>query len=88
VHALPEGTRWVLGGGNKKRGIAVVREAATMDGSMYERAEAEFALWDLHVREKDFVRATELAEKLARTFPDNKEVAQFLTKRAAMRATK
>ena len=85
---MPWGTRWVLGGGNKKRGIAVVRDAATMDGSMYERAEAEFALWDLHVREKDFVRATELAEKLARTFPDNKEVAQFLTKRAAARATK
>ena len=85
---MPWGTRWVLGGGNKKRGIAVVREATTMDGSMYERAEAEFALWDLHVREKDFVRATELAEKLARNFPDNKEVAQFLAKRAASRATR
>jgi tetratricopeptide (TPR) repeat protein len=85
---MPWGTRWVLGGGNKKRGIAVVREATTMDGSIYELAEAEFALWDLHVREKDFVRATELAEKLARTFPDNKEVAQFLTKRAAARPTK
>ena len=85
---MPWGTRWVLGGGNKKRGIAIVRDAAAMDGSLYERAEAEFALWDLHVREKDFVRATELAEKLARTFPDNKEVAQFLTKRAAARATK
>jgi hypothetical protein len=85
---MPWGTRWVLGGGNKKRGISVVREATTMDGSMYERAEAEFALWDLHVREKDFVRATELAEKLARNFPDNKEVAQFLTKRAAGRATR
>ena len=85
---MPWGTRWVLGGGNKKRGIAIVREATMMDGSPYERAEAEFALWDLHVREKDFVRATELAEKLARNFPDNKEVAQFLTKRAAVRATK
>ena len=85
---MPWGTRWVLGGGNKKRGIAVVREATTMDASMYERAEAEFALWDLHVREKDFVRATELAEKLARNFPDNKEVAQFLAKRAASRATR
>ncbi len=85
---MPWGTRWVLGGGNKKRGIAVVREATTLDGSLSERAEAEFALWDLHVREKDFVRATELAEKLARDFPDNKEVAQFLTKRAAARATK
>ena len=83
---MPWGTRWLLGGGNKKRGIARVREAATMDAGMYERAEAEFALWDLHVREKDFERATELAEKLARTFPDNKEVAEFLAKRAAARA--
>jgi tetratricopeptide (TPR) repeat protein len=85
---MPWGTRWVLGGGNKKRGIATVRDATTMDGTIYERAEAEFALWDLHVREKDFERATELAEKLARTFPDNKEVAQFLAKRAAARATR
>jgi hypothetical protein len=85
---MPWGTRWVLGGGNKKRGIAVVRDAAAMDGTLYEQAEAEFALWDLYVREKDFVRATELAEKLARSFPDNKEVAQFLAKRAAARPTK
>ena len=28
---MPWGTRWLLGGGNKKRGIAVVREAATME---------------------------------------------------------
>ena len=30
---MPWGTRWLLGGGNKKRGIAVVREAATMEAA-------------------------------------------------------
>jgi tetratricopeptide (TPR) repeat protein len=80
---MPWGTRWLLGGGNKKRGIAVVREATTMDADFFTRAEAEFALWDLHVRERDYARATALAEKLAHNFPDNKEVARFLSKRGA-----
>jgi tetratricopeptide (TPR) repeat protein len=85
---MPWGTRWLLGGGNKKRGIAVVREAATMEADFFTRAEAEFALWDLHVRERDFPRATELAQKLAITFPDNKEVARYLAKRTTSRATR
>jgi tetratricopeptide (TPR) repeat protein len=85
---MPWGTRWLLGGGNKKRGIAVVREATTMDADFFTRAEAEFALWDLHVREKDFSHATEIAEKLARNFPDNQEVARFLSKRATLRSTR
>ena len=85
---MPWGTRWLLGGGNKKRGIAVVREATTMDADFFTRAEAEFALWDLHVREKDFSHATEIAERLARNFPDNQEVARFLSKRATLRSTR
>jgi len=85
---MPWGTRWLLGGGNKKRGIAVVREATTMDADFFTRAEAEFALWDLHVREKDFSLATEIAEKLARNFPDNGEVARFLARRATLRSTR
>ena len=85
---MPWGTRWVLGGGNKKRGMAVVREAAAMEADFFTRAEAEFALWDLHVRERDFLRATELAQKLSRTFPDNQEVARYLAKRTTSRATR
>jgi hypothetical protein len=84
---MPWGTRWVLGGGNKKRGIAVVREATTMEADFYVRAEAEFALWDLHVREKN-PEAVQLAEKLSKNFPDNQEVAKFLAKRAASRSTR
>lgn len=78
---MPWGTRWILGGGNKKRGIGAVRDAARMDADFYTRAEAEFALWDMAVRERDFARATELAERLARDFPDNQELARFLSAR-------
>jgi tetratricopeptide (TPR) repeat protein len=85
---MPWGTRWVLGGGNKKRGIAIVREASVMDAAFFERAEAEFALWDLHVREKDLDAATVLAQKLAQNFPDNQEVAKFLARQAASRSSK
>ena len=85
---MPWGTRWLLGGGNKKRGIAVVREAAMREADFFTRAEAEFALWDLHVRERDFPRATELAQKLAVRFPDNQEVARYLAKRTTSRATR
>jgi hypothetical protein len=82
---MPWGTRWLLGGGNKKRGIAAVREATTMEADHYTRAEAEFALWDMNVREKNFDVATELAQKLARNFPDNQEVARFLVGRGGGR---
>ena len=85
---MPWGTRWVLGGGNKKRGIAAVREATTMEADRYTRAEAEFALWDMYVREKNFEAATEIAQKLARDFPENPEVARFLSARTAPKETK
>jgi len=78
---MPWGTRWILGGGNKKRGIASVREATMMEADAWTRAEAEFALWDLHVREKNFGDATVLAQKLGRQFPENREVARFLARR-------
>jgi hypothetical protein len=85
---MPWGTRWVLGGGNKKRGIAAVREATTMEADRYTRAEAEFALWDMNVREKNLEAATEIAQKLARDFPENVEVAKFLSARTAPKEMK
>ena len=78
---MPWGTRWILGGGNKKRGLASVREASTMDADLWTRAEAEFALWDMNVREKNLVDATVIAQKLGRQFPENREIAKFLAKR-------
>jgi len=78
---MPWGTRWILGGGNKKRGLASVREASTMDADAWTRAEAEFALWDMNVREKNFDDATVIAQRLGRQFPENREVAKFLARR-------
>jgi hypothetical protein len=75
---MPWGTRWVLGGGSKKRGVAAVRQAAAIDAEFFVHAEAEFALWNMQVRERDIAPATAVARRLAHDFPDNREVAAFL----------
>jgi hypothetical protein len=75
---MPLGTRWVLGGGNKKRGLNAVREAAGVDGDPFIRAEAGFALWDMQVREKDVAGAVATARELASAFPQNEELRKFI----------
>jgi tetratricopeptide (TPR) repeat protein len=80
---MPWGTRWLLGGGNRKQALVDVRDAASMDADFFTHAEAEFALWDMHVREHDVAEATEVARRLAHDFPDNREVAAFLETRVA-----
>ena len=75
---MPRGTRWLLGGGSKTKGLRVVREAASGEGDFFERAEAAFALWDMQVRERDLVEAVATAQQLARDFPDNRELTRFL----------
>jgi hypothetical protein len=80
---MPWGTRWVLGGGNKKQALIAMREATRIPSDFFTHAEAEFALWNLHVRERDMAAATEVAHRLARDFPDNREVAAFLDARLA-----
>jgi len=75
---MPRGARWLLGGGSKKNGLRVVREAASGGGDFFERAEAVFALWDMQVRERDLVGAVATAQQLARDFPDNRELTRFL----------
>jgi hypothetical protein len=80
---MPWGTRWVLGGGNKKKGLAAVREGAEMATDPFSHAEAEFALWDMLVRDKDIAAATEVARRIALAFPENAEVATFLKAQSA-----
>ena len=80
---MPWGTRWVLGGGDRKQALVDVREAAATDVDVFTHAEAEFALWDMCVREHNLTEATEVARRLARDFPDNQEVAAFLENRQA-----
>ncbi len=75
---VPRGTRWLLGGGNKKKGLSAVREATTIEGDPFSRAEAGFALWDMQVREKDISGAVTTARGLAYDFPDNEELRKFL----------
>lgn len=75
---MPRGTRWLLGGGNKKRGLLAVREAAETATDFYTRAEARFALWDMQVRERNVQAAVVTARLLARDFPDNPELNTFL----------
>jgi tetratricopeptide (TPR) repeat protein len=75
---LPWGTRWMLGGGDKKRALAVLREAAAADSDFFSHAEAVFGLWDMLLRERHVVEAIQVAEQLAAMFPGNPEVATFL----------
>jgi hypothetical protein len=80
---MPWGTRWLLGGGSRKRALAAVRAAAVIDSDFFSHTEAEFALWDLQVRERKMDQAAEVAQRLARSFPDNRELATFLANREA-----
>jgi len=80
---MPWGTRWLLGGGNRKQALIDIREAAQMESDFFSHAEAEFALWDMAVRERDMAHATDVARRLAHDFPDNRELAAFLEAREA-----
>jgi hypothetical protein len=75
---MPRGTRWVLGGGSKKRALTAVREAASTEADVFIRAEAEFALWDMQVRERNLTEAAMIARRLALDFPENRELVNFL----------
>ena len=79
---MPWGTRWILGGGNKKKGLAMIREAAASETDPFSHAEAEFALWDILLRDKNEKDAIEVAGRIAKAFPENGEVAAFLAARA------
>ncbi|HET7696391.1 MAG TPA: hypothetical protein VFK57_11825 [Vicinamibacterales bacterium] len=80
---MPWGTRWILGGGNKKKGLAMIREATATPTDPFSHAEAEFALWDMLLREKDLTAATEVARRIGAAFPLNSEVSAFLAGRPA-----
>jgi len=83
---MPWGSRWLLGGGNRKQALADVRDAAQMESDFFSHVEAEFALWDMEVRERDVASATDVARRLAHEFPDNRELAAFLESRGELTA--
>lgn len=81
---LPRGTRWIAGGGNKKRGMLALREAAAAEADFFVQVEARFALWDMQVRERKLEEALETARGLARDFPENPELSAFIQSRAGL----
>jgi hypothetical protein len=83
---VPWVTRWLLGGGSRKHALASVRQAAGTEAGFFAHIEAEFALWDMLVRDDRIEDACEVAQRLARELPDNHEIARFLaTHRTALR---
>lgn len=80
----PRGTRWLLGGGNKRRGLRIVEEAAALGAERFVRAEAGFALWDMRVREGNVAGAVVIARQLLQDFPENQELARFINDQAAI----
>ncbi len=74
----PWGFGWILGGGNKKRALESLRAAAATEAPFFDRTEATFALWEMHVRERNLQEAVENAQRLAVDFPANRELTRFL----------
>jgi tetratricopeptide (TPR) repeat protein len=78
---VPFGMQWVLGGGDKNRALRTLTEAAaTPVPDPFVHAEAEFALWEMLVREKRQADARVVAGRLLQTFPDNQDLQKFLKK--------
>ena len=75
---IPRGVKWMLGGGNKERGLLALQQAAGTSADAFSQAEAAFALWDMQVREHNLPAAIATARGLSRDFPDNHELAKFL----------
>lgn len=75
---MPWGTGWLLGGGNRKKALVVMREASEDTDDFYDTAEALFGLWDMQLREKNRAAALESAKRLTVMFPNNQEVARFV----------
>jgi hypothetical protein len=77
---MPRGTRWVLGGGDRKRALRWMQEAADAEAPFFVHVEALFALWELQVREGREPAAAETARTLLRDFPDNPDLVRFVNR--------
>ena len=75
---LPRATRWILGGGNRRRALLAMRQAATTDAEFFVRTEAAFALWDMEVRERNIPQAIAVARGLVLDYPENRDLTGFL----------
>ena len=75
---VPWGTRWVMGGGNKSRGLKMVRDAAQTPADHYTQVEAQFGLWEMLSRDGQRDEAVGIAKELLKKFPENKDLAKFV----------
>ena len=75
---VPFGFQWLLGGGDRKKALAVVKAAAAADTDFFTRAEARFALWEMQIREKLMPDAVATARLLVADFPENRDLKKFL----------
>jgi len=75
---VPFGLGWTLGGGDKKKALKAITEAAAVVGDPYEKAEAEFALWEMLKSDKRPADALVVAKRLIVDFPENKELQRFI----------
>ncbi len=78
---VPWGTKWILGGGNRKKALSAAREAAVADGAPHTRAEARFALWEMELKEKNHAEALVIARDLLRDYPENQDLLKFVAAR-------
>jgi hypothetical protein len=79
---VPWALRWVLGGGDKKKALRTLREAADAESDYFVQIEAAFGLWEMQVRERNMPEAVAIARQLARDFPENRELVRFLAANA------
>jgi tetratricopeptide (TPR) repeat protein len=75
---VPWGTRWLMGGGSKSRGLKMVREAAATPSDHFTRVEAQFALQEMLTREGRLDEAVVVAKELLTQFPQNKDLIKFV----------
>ena len=76
---VPWGTRWVMGGGSRDRGLRGMREAAAAASDFYSEVEADFAYWEMLMREGKRAEAVPVARELLERFPENEELAKFVS---------
>ena len=67
----------MLGGGSKKRAFIGAREAAGADSDFFVRVEAEFALWEMLVRERQLTEATTIARTARARLPGKSQAREF-----------
>lgn len=76
---VPWGTRWVMGGGSRDRGLRDMREAAAETGDFYSEVEADFAYWEMLMRDGKRDQAVPVARELLARFPENEELTRFIS---------